>query len=103
VIRNTPKVTGFLGSSGGRTKPVPLPQEEINQILLKVGILEKPTFKHALGDRVEIIGGPFTGQVGDVVSFDNQKETAVISIDIFGRGTPTEVSFDQVGATISKK
>ena len=103
VIRNTPKVTGFLGSSGGRTKPVPLPQEEINAILLKVGIMEKPTFKYDLGDRVEIVGGPFAGQVGEVVSFDNQKETAVISIEIFGRGTPTEVSFDQVGNLISSK
>lgn len=103
VIRNTPKVTGFLGSSGGRTKPVPLPQEEINQILLKIGIIEKPTFKHDIGDRVEIIGGPFTGQVGEVVSFDNPKETVVISIEMFGRGTPTEVAFEQIGSVISKK
>ncbi len=96
VIRNTPKVTGFLGSSGGRTKPVPLPQDEINAILLKVGIIEKPTFKHPIGSLVNIVAGPFAGQSGKVVSFDNDKETAIISIEIFGRGTPTEVSFDQV-------
>lgn len=96
VIRNTPKVTGFLGSSGNRTKPVPIPTEEINQILLKVGIIEKPRFKYEIGEKVEIVTGPFAGQTGEVISFDNDKETCVINIEMFGRGTPTEFSFSNI-------
>jgi len=96
VIRNTPKVTGFLGSSGNRTKPVPIPTEEINQILLKVGIIEKPRFKYAVDEKVEIVNGPFAGQSGEVISFDNDKEICVINIEMFGRGTPTEFSFSNI-------
>ncbi len=93
VIRNTPQVTGFLGSSGGRTKPVPIPQDEMNQILLHIGVIEKPTFKYAVGDTVEIINGPWAGIKGEVASFDNQKETVIVKIDVFGRGTLTEFNF----------
>ena len=93
VIRNTPQVTGFLGSSGGRTKPVPMPAEEMNQILLQIGVIEKPTFKYEIGEIVEIINGPFTGFKGEVLSFDNQKETVLVNIEVFGRGTPTELKF----------
>ena len=46
VIRNTPQVTGFLGSSGGRTKPVPVETEEMNKILLNIGVIELPKFKY---------------------------------------------------------
>lgn len=93
VIRNTPQVTGFLGSSGGRTKPVPIPADEIHQILLDIGVIEKPTFKYGVGEVVEIVNGPFAGYTGEVVSFDNHKETAIINIEMFGRGTPTEFNF----------
>lgn len=96
VIRNTPQVTGFLGSSGGRTKPVPIPTEEMNEILLKIGIIEKPTFKYDIGEIVEIINGPFQGVKGEVISFDNQKETVLINIEVFGRGTPTELKFTDI-------
>ena len=54
VIRNTPQVTGFLGSSGGRTKPVPVETEEMNKILLNIGVIELPKFKYNIGDVVEI-------------------------------------------------
>ncbi len=96
VIRNTPQVTGFLGSSGGRTKPVPIPTEEMNQILLKIGVIEKPTFKYAVGEMVEIVNGPFQGVVGEVISFDNEKEEVVVNIEVFGRGTPTELKFTDI-------
>ncbi len=59
VVRNTPKVTGFLGSSGGGTKPVPLPPEEIEHILRKIGKLEKPKFDFEVGEVVVITAGPF--------------------------------------------
>jgi transcription termination/antitermination protein NusG len=90
VVRNTPRVTGFLGSSGGGTKPVPLAKDEINQILLKVGIISKPTFNHLLGKQVEVISGTWQGLKGKVVDVDNDQEKLTVDLDLFGRATPTE-------------
>ncbi|MDD3067743.1 MAG: transcription termination/antitermination protein NusG [Acholeplasmataceae bacterium] len=90
VVRNTPRVTGFLGSSGGGTKPVPLAPDEINQILLKVGIITKPTYDHLLGKTVEVISGTWLGLKGEVVSVDNDQEKIIVDLDLFGRATPTE-------------
>lgn len=96
VIRNTPQVTGFLGSSGGRTKPVPVETEEMNQILLNIGAIELPKFKYDTGDIVTIARGPFEGQTGEVISFDNQHQLVMVNIEVFGRGTPTEFSFTDI-------
>jgi transcriptional antiterminator NusG len=96
VVRNTPRVTGFLGSSGGGTKPVPLQPDEINQILLKVGIIQKPTYDHLIGKQVEIIAGAYVGLKGEVESVDNDQEKVVVDIDLFGRATPTELDANEV-------
>lgn len=90
VVRNTPRVTGFLGSSGGGTKPVPLAPDEINQILLKIGVMTKPTFTHLLGKTVEVINGTWMGLKGEVIHVDNDQEKLVVALDMFGRATPTE-------------
>jgi transcription termination/antitermination protein NusG len=90
VVRNTPRVTGFLGSSGGGTKPVPLAPDEINQILLKIGVMSKPTYNHLLGKMVEVTEGPWAGRKGEVVQVDNDQEKVVVDLDVFGRATPTE-------------
>ena len=90
VVRNTPRVTGFLGSSGGGTKPVPLAPDEINQILLKIGVISKPTWTHLLGKVVEVIAGTWQGLKGEVVDVDNDQEKLVVDLDLFGRATPTE-------------
>jgi transcriptional antiterminator NusG len=95
VVRNTPRVTGFLGSSGGGTKPVPLQEEEIKPILLKIGVLAKPSYNHLIGKQVQITYGAFEGQIGEVASVDHDQEKMVVNIDVFGRATPTEISFDQ--------
>lgn len=91
VVRNTPKVTGFLGSSGGGTKPVPLPPEEINLILKKVGKLEVPKCDFSVGDRVVVISGAMKDQEAEVSLISEEKGTAVILIEFFGRMTPTEI------------
>ncbi len=97
VIRNTPKVTGFLGSSGHGTKPVPIPQDEMNRILQKIGQLEVAKFDIHEGDSVEITQGPWTGQIGVVSSINEEKEIIVVMISMFGgRATPNELKFDQV-------
>ena len=90
VVRNTPRVTGFLGSSGGGTKPVPLAPDEINAILLKVGIISKPTYDHLLGKTVEIIEGAMKSMKGKVVDVDNDQEKVVVEIDMFGRAVPSD-------------
>lgn len=95
VVRNTPRVTGFLGSSGGGTKPVPLADEEIKPILFKVGVLAKPNYNHLIGKQVMIISGAFEGQIGKVSAVDNDQEKIVIDVDLFGRATPTEVGFSE--------
>jgi len=90
VVRNTPRVTGFLGSSGGGTKPVPLAPDEINQILLKIGVISKPSWRHLLGKVVEVIAGTWQGLKGEVVEVDDDQEKLVVDLDLFGRATPTE-------------
>ncbi len=97
VIRNTQKVTGFLGSSGGGTKPVPIPQDEMNRILQKIGKLEAAKFDIHVGDSVEIVSGIFAGQVGVVSSINEEKEELVVMIEMFGgRATPNELKFTDV-------
>lgn len=95
VVRNTPRVTGFLGSSGGGTKPVPLLEEEVKPILLKVGIMTKPNYDYLLGKEVEIISGVFEGRLGKVSAIDHDQEKITVDIDVFGRATPTEIDFAQ--------
>ena len=96
MVRNTPKVTGFLGSSGGGTKPVPVPKDEMDEILRKLGIVTKPKFEIEDGDRVEISDGSFKGMIGDVSSVNAEKEELTVLIDMFGRQTPMEFHIKQV-------
>lgn len=96
VVRNTPGVTGFLGSSGGGTKPVPLPPDEINPILKKAGLMEIPKFDIELGEKVRVITGPFRDQIGAVDSVDEEKQEVTVLVDMFGRQTPVEMSFEDV-------
>ena len=94
VVRNTPRVTGFLGSSGGGTWPTPLREEEIKPILLKVGAISKPNYDRLLGKVVEIISGSFAGQQGLVSEVDNEQEKITVNVEMFGRDTPTVIKFE---------
>ena len=96
IVRNTPKVTGFLGSSGKGAKPVPVPPDEINQILRSAGLMEKPSFDFKVGEKVLIISGPFKDKIVEISSIVEEKETLTVLIEVFGRYTPTEVSFHEV-------
>ena len=96
VVRNTPMVTGFLGSSGGGAKPVPLSDEEIIPILKQCGISIEANVKFKVGDEVQILNGNFTGQVGTVESINIDEQIVTVLVDFFGRQTPTEVSFEEV-------
>jgi len=97
VVRNTPNVTGFIGSSGKGAKPIPLKPEEINPILKKLG-LHKTEVKINVkkGDQVRINSGPFAGQVGTVDEIDKDKLILKVLVEFFGRQTPTEIEYSQV-------
>lgn len=92
MIRNTPKVTGFLGSSGGGTKPVPVPVEEMNRILVSLGMATRPKYEFNVGDKVEVVDGPFLGQVANIAAIDEEVEEVIVLVEMFG-GRSTEMHF----------
>ncbi|QWB99831.1 transcription termination/antitermination protein NusG [Mycoplasmatota bacterium] len=96
VVRNTPGVTGFLGSSGGGTKPVPLKPEEINPILKKCGMLAVQRLNVEVGDKVRIANGNFKGQEVVVESIDEDQGKIHVLIEMFERQTTMELDFAEV-------
>ncbi|MDF9866567.1 transcriptional antiterminator NusG [Bacilli bacterium PM5-3] len=95
IVRNTPNVTGFVGSSGGGAKPIPLMDDEINGILYQMG-LNQISVDYAVGDLVKVLNGPFAENEGIVQDIDTTKETVEVLINLFGRETPTELAINQV-------
>lgn len=96
VVKNTPKVTGFVGAG---PKPTPLTREEVDQILHQVTeAAEKPKPKYSFekGDQVRINEGPFTSFNGVVDEVNADKSTLKVMVTIFGRATPVELDFLQV-------
>ncbi len=96
MVRNTPMVTGFLGSSGGGAKPVPLLEEEMIPILKLCGIVNEKPFECEVGDSVRVISGIFTGQLGTIENIDLEKRKVTVLIDFAGRTAPAELEFDEV-------
>ena len=96
VVKNTPKVTGFVGAGA---KPTPLTREEVDQILNQVTeAAEKPKPKYTFdkGDQVRINEGPFTSFNGVVDEVNLDRNTLKVMVTIFGRATPVELDFLQV-------
>ena len=94
VVRNTPGVTGFIGSSGGGAKPFPVKQEEMEKILRRIGQSDKSIeVDFAVGDTVKILSGPFSGMEGKVESMNDQSQIATVLIILFGRETPTDINY----------
>ncbi len=96
MVRNTPSVTGILGSSGGGEKPVPLTPEEIQPILKSCGISTSKGFNGKVGDKVRVMSGSFASQEGKVSSIDEQKRIVKVLIDVFGGQATLELGFDEV-------
>ena len=96
MVRNTPMVTGFLGSSGGGAKPVPIPEEEMLPILKMCGAITEKPFECQVGDKVKIVNGPFAGQFATIDSIDFEKKIVKVLVDFFGRPAPAELEFDEV-------
>ncbi|SCY54657.1 transcription termination/antitermination protein NusG [Lysinibacillus fusiformis] len=97
VVRNTPGVTGFIGSSGGGAKPTPLLPEEADRLLQQMGMTDKVVeVDISIGEAVEVLEGPFAHFQGRVEEIDTEKGKVKVSIDMFGRETIMELDFEQI-------
>lgn len=100
VVRNTPGVTGFIGSSGGGAKPTPLLPEEVTFILKQMGMKDrKLEVDFEIGEMVEVLEGPFAGFQGKVEEIELEQGKVKVSVDMFGRETNMELDFEQVERT----
>lgn len=97
IVRNTPGVTGFIGSSGKGAKPTPLLPQEIDKILATMGMTRMDVDEDlAVGTKVTIVDGPFKGMLGEINNLDLENSTLTVLIDLFGQETPVEVELFQV-------
>ena len=97
IVRNTPGVTGFIGSSGKGAKPTPLPPHEIDKVLANMGMSRVDADKElSVGTRVKIIEGPFNDMEGKIDSIDKENARLNVLIELFGQETPVEVEMYQV-------
>jgi len=97
VVRNTPGVTGFVGSHGAGSKPAPLLNEEIEVILRRLGISTRhQEIDFEVGDTVTIIEGAFSGLTGKITEIDNERAKLKVNVEMFGRETSTELDFEQI-------
>ncbi|MEL6829331.1 MAG: transcription termination/antitermination protein NusG [Pseudomonadota bacterium] len=99
LVKDTPKVTGFLGSEGGK-KPLPVPQREVDRILgtadEPIEDRPKPTIMFEVGEEVRVNEGAFQGFEGTVDEFDAQTGRLKVNVTIFGRATPVDLDYTQV-------
>ena len=96
VVKNTPKVTGFVGTGA---KPVPLSDAEVDRIVHQIShaaVKPKPKTEFRLGETVRIVDGPFSNFTGQVEEVNEDRSTLKVMVTIFGRATPVELEFLQV-------
>ncbi len=96
VVKNTPKVTGFVGTG---TQPVPLTADEVERIVKQVTVAAakpKPRREFQVGEAVRIVDGPFSNFTGQVEEVNQDRSTLKVMVTIFGRATPVELEYLQV-------
>ena len=96
LVKNTPKVTGFLGSG---LKPMPVSEREVARIIgaIEEGVERpKPTIQFEIGETVRVTDGPFASFNGSVEQVDEERARLRVTVSIFGRATPVELEYAQV-------
>ncbi|HEY5071500.1 MAG TPA: transcription termination/antitermination protein NusG [Caulobacteraceae bacterium] len=99
LVKNTPKVTGFLGSG---SRPMPVSEREVARIIgaIEEGVERpKPTITFDIGETVRVIDGPFASFNGSVEQVDEDRARLRVTVSIFGRATPVELEYAQVEKT----
>jgi transcriptional antiterminator NusG len=97
IVRNTPGVTGFIGSSGKGAKPFPLTPQEVDKILGSMGMSRLEIGNEINeGDKVKVSTGPFSGMFGTVKSFDVESSMLEVAIDLFGQETIVEIPLAEI-------
>ena len=97
IVRNTPGVTGFIGSSGKGAKPFPLTKQEVDKILGSMGMSRIDVVNEInVGDTVKVINGAFANMMGTVKNVDMVNQKIEITLDLFGQETVVEVLFTEI-------
>jgi len=97
VVRNTPGVTGFIGSSGKGAKPTPLQPYEVDNILNNMGMSRLDVNKELeVGSKIKIVSGPFSGMFGTIDSVDAANQKIMLLVDLFGQETSVEVGMSEI-------
>ena len=99
IIKNTPKLSGFLGNKG---QPVPISNSEAKRITEQVidGIEKaRPAVMYEIGEQVKVIDGPFASFNGEIEKIDEEKARLRVAVSIFGRSTPVDLEYSQVEKT----
>jgi len=97
VIRNTPEATGFVGSSGKGTKPFPVPREQIEPVLKRMGMVDESMYdRYNDGDFIKVIAGPLEGTEGRIISIDKETHTVMVEATFFGKASKMEVDFSEI-------
>lgn len=97
VVRNTPGVTGFVGSAGAGSKPTALLPEEVENILKQMGVEEpRAEIDFELKESVKVKEGPFANFIGTIEDIQMDKKKIKVHVNMFGRETPVELEFSQV-------
>ena len=100
VVRNTPGVTGFIGSSGKGAKPFPLTPQEVDKILGSMGLSRLDIGNEIqVGDSVKVINGAFANMYGKVKNIDLGDQKLELALDLFGQETIVEVDFTEIEKT----
>ena len=97
MVRNTPGVTGFTGSSGGGAKPFPVAREQIEPVLKRMGMFDSEMYSdYAVGDLVKVLEGSFKDVEGNITNIDTELGEVTINMTFFGRAMDVTVKFSEI-------